>query len=204
MEEKSVNTAEYIKIIKESPEKKKTYIFFGFSVFVMIVLTVFAIRPTILTITRIDKEIKEKTQINALLESKMNTLNDLDSQYMEVKKEIGDLELIFPGDDNYSLLMSNVDAIAARNGFTLTSVNFDEYKNDSYSLGTRVLVPKLMRVSVKGRESNLINLLRDFEDLPMYPVVDLVSYSTQLDKDGLNAFTMSLRIYNIENDKFYK
>ena len=75
MKEKNINTTEYIKIIKESPEKKKSYIFFGFSVFVMIILIAFAIRPTILTITRINKEIKEKSYEIVFKYEKTNNRN---------------------------------------------------------------------------------------------------------------------------------
>jgi hypothetical protein len=204
MKEKDINTTEYIKIIKESPEKKRSYIFFAFSILVMIVLVVFAIRPTILTITRINKEIKEKTTVNSLLGTKIDTLTELDKQYTTSKKELNNLELIFPADGNFSLFMSNIDAIVARNGFALVSINFDRYKGDSFSASTKVLVPTAVRLSIKGRDSNLINLLKDLEALPMYPVVESVSFSTQRDRDGLSSFSLNLRIYNIENDKFYK
>lgn len=204
MEEKNVNTAEYIKIVKESPEKKKSYIFFGFSVVVMIILIIFAIRPTILTITRIDKEIKEKEVMNNLLDTKINTLSALDKEYADSKKKMNNLELIYPADGNFSLFMSNIDAITARNGFALMSISFDNYKGENFSIGTKVLVPKTVRLNIRGRSNNLINLLKDLEALPMYPVVESVSYSTQKDKEGLNSFSISLRVYNIENSNFYK
>lgn len=204
MKEKNINTTEYIKIIKESPEKKKSYIFFGFSIFVMIILTVFAIRPTILTITRINKEIKEKSTVNSLLDTKINTLTLLDREYATSRKDLNNLELIFPADGNFSLFMSNIDAIVARNGFSLISINFDKYKGESFNVGTKVLVPKAARLSIRGKSTNLVNLLKDLEALPMYPVVESVSYSTQEDRDGLNSFSISLRIYDIENDKFFE
>ena len=204
MKEKNVDTAEYIKIIKESPEKKKSYLFFGFSIFAMIILIIFAIRPTILTITRINKEIKEKTTVNSLLDKKISTLSELDKQYAESRKDLNNLELIFPADGNFSLFMSNIDAIVARNGFALMSINFDDYKGESFSLGTKILVPTSVRLSIRGKDNNVVNLLKDLEDLPMYPVVEGVSYSTQKDKDGLSSFSINLRIYNIENDNFYK
>ena len=167
MEDKNVNTAEYIKIVKESPEKKKSYIFFGFSVVVMIILIIFAIRPTILTITRINKEIKEKEVMNNLLDTKINTLSALDKEYADSKKKMNNLELIYPADGNFSLFMSNIDAITARNGFALMSISFDNYKGENFSIGTKVLVPKTVRLNIRGRSNNLINLLKDLEALPM-------------------------------------
>jgi len=60
MKKESINTVEYIKIVKEAPEKRKGYAFFAFTIVAAILLGVFAIRPTIMTITKINKEIREK------------------------------------------------------------------------------------------------------------------------------------------------
>ena len=96
MQEKRINTAEYIKLIKESPEKKKSYMFLAFTILASIVLILFAIRPTILTITKISGEIKEKEKINKQLENKINALTALDREYEEQKEAFRSLELIFP------------------------------------------------------------------------------------------------------------
>jgi hypothetical protein len=203
MKEKNINTAEYIKLIKESPEKRRSYAFFAFSIFAVIVLVAFAIRPTILTITRINKEIKEKTVINNLLGTKIETLTVLDREYQEYQEEFNNLSLIFPEQGNFSLFMANIDGVISRNGFSLVSISFDKYKGDNYNLSTKVLTPKSVRLSIRGKDSNLISLLRDLESLPMYPVVENVSFSTQKDKDGLNSFSINLRIYNVEKDNFF-
>jgi hypothetical protein len=163
---------------------------------------VFAIRPTITTITRINKEIKEKTRTNDLLEKKIDTLSELDKDYKEHRQKFDDLELIFPVGENQSLFLANIEPIVARNGYSLSSVRFDSYKGD-YLLNTRVLVPQTISVSIRGRQANIIGLLRDLESLPMYPVVEALSYSSQEGVDGLSSFTVTLRVYTIENDKFY-
>lgn len=204
MAEKNINTVEYIKIVKESPEKNRSYIYLGTTIVISVFLIVFALRPTITVITRINKEIKEKTALSKSLESKIQTLSTLEQQYAESKKDLNNLELIFPADGNFSLLMSNIDSVVSRNGFALSSINFDDYKGELFASSTNVLLPKTIRMGLKGREVNLVNLLRDMEALPMYPVVETVSFSTQKDSDGLVSFSISLRVYDIENDKFYK
>jgi hypothetical protein len=202
MKEKSVDTTEYIKILKESPEKKRSYIFFGFSILATIILVVFAIRPTITTISTINNEIKTKTRANDLLEKKINTLSELDKVYTENRKQFDDLELVFPVGGNDSLFLANIDAIVTRNGFSLSSVRFDKYRGDN-ELNTRVIVPRSVSFSIRGRQANLIGLLRELEGLPMYPVIESLSYSAQQGADGLSSFTINMKIYGVENDKFY-
>jgi Tfp pilus assembly protein PilO len=203
MERKTMNTTEYIKIIKESPEKRKAYIFFGVTLIVVIALIVFAIRPTILTITKISKEIKEKQRVNTALEQKITVLSSLDKEYTEHKDGFNSLELIFPDDGNYSLLLSNIESIVSRNGYLLIGINFDEYKNENYDMTARYLMPWSLRVTIKGKVINLINLLKDIEALPMYPVIESVSYTSQVDKEGLTSFSINIRVYHIENNNFY-
>ncbi len=204
MKEGSVNTVEYIKIVKESPEKRKGYAFFGFTILAVILLAVFAIRPTILTITKINKEIREKKLINTQLETKINTLSSLDKVFLENKKDFKSLELIFPADGNFSLFLSNLDSIVARNGFVLSAITFDDYQGENYRVPTSsALKPKSVRVSVSGKRVNLVNLLKDFEALPMYPVVETVSFTNNEDDNGLISFNIGLRIYAIDNNKFY-
>jgi len=49
-----------------------------------------------------------------------------------------------------------------------------------------------------------LSFLSELEDLPMYPVIESFSYSTKTADDGTNAFTVSLRIYHVNNVNFYK
>lgn len=198
------STLDYLKLIKESPEKKLSYIFAGVTIGFSILLIVFAIRPTILTITTINKEIKEKNTVNLALETKINTMSKLDEQYQEIGDDLETLALIYPTGGNFSLLMSNIEAITSRNGYDLRSVNFTDYKNDSYDITNNVVEPWNVRLSVIGKKVNLINLLRDIESLPMYPVVEVVSYSSADTEDGQTTFAITLRVYHIDNSNFYE
>lgn len=202
--ERKINTTEYIRMIRDIPQKNKSYAFFGFSIIITILLIAFAIRPTITTITRINQEIQQKTRTNDLLEKKINSLSELDKEYVPNKGSFEELEMIFPAGDNFSLLLANIELITSRNGHALSSIRFERYRGNDYNLGTKVLVPYMMVFSARGREANVINFLRELEDLPMYPVIESFSYSAQQGEDGLNAFTVGLRIYHIENANFYK
>ncbi|HOV34392.1 MAG TPA: hypothetical protein PLS56_00125 [Candidatus Dojkabacteria bacterium] len=205
MEKESINTVEYIKIVKEAPEKRKGYGFFAVTLIASILLIVFAIRPTILTITRIKKEIKGKEIMNSQLDTKITTLSSLDKIYLENKESFDSLKLIFPADGNFSLFLSNVDSIVARNGFALTGIIFDDYKGETYKASsTSVLKPKTARVTVSGKVVNIVNLLKDFEALPMYPVVETLSFTNHEDDNGMITFSIGLRVYAIDNNNFYK
>lgn len=192
----------YLDIIRNSSEKKQMSYMSIFTVAISILLIAFAIRPTILTIDRINKEIKEKERIYKALEEKIEALSSLDQQYVENESSMNALELIYPTSRNFSLFLSNIDSIVARNGFVLKSVSFSEYDVDLYGVKTSVLAPWSVRISVSGQESNLVNLFRELEDMPMYPVIDRFGYGQEVRGED-RTYSISMRIYHIPMNKFY-
>jgi Tfp pilus assembly protein PilO len=192
----------YIKFLTDSPTEKTMYALFGFTVLVAILLIAFAIRPTFLTISRINGEIKEKKRISQALENKIDAMVALDAQYAEFGEDLDSLQLIFPTSGNFSLFLSNIDAVVSRNSFVLRGVSFSEYDLDLYDVNSAVLAPWSVQISVIGPESNIDNLFTDLEAMPMYPVIDRFSYG-EAEDSGMKSFSMSMRIYHIENNKFY-
>jgi len=191
----------YVNIITSSV-RNKTYSFAIFTLLVVIVLLVGAIRPTVITISRINKEIKEKSEINDMLDTKINNLAQLSNQDSELSDQIEMFPLIFPTQGNFSLFMANIEEIAKDNGYKLIGINFDDPDIEKDSLSA--LAPWSARVNITGKKSNLVKFLEDLESTPMYPDVIQVSYANQVNETGLTAFNVNVLIYRIEDPKFYE
>ncbi len=204
MDRKSLNTEEYIKLIKESPEKKKAYGFAAATILVAILLIIFAIRPTIQKIVQISSDIKEKKSLNTALDAKISTLSTLDKQFIEIGDDLNSMRLVYPADGNFSLLLANIGPVLSRNSFALGAVNFDKYSDKNFLFSPKVFVPWSIKISTSGKSSNIINLLKELEALPMYPVIESFSYTDQKDENGLTGFNINLRIYKIDNPNFYE
>lgn len=191
----------YIEILRNPPSKKVMYYLSVFTFLAAVLLIIFAVRPTILTISGIRKEIKEKESIHNALENKIEALANLDSQYSENKETLDSLQLLYPTSGNFSLFLSNIDAVISRNGFTLVNIGFSEYEDD-ISISTTAISPWGVSLSVSGPENNLDNLFDDLEAMPMYPVIENFSFG-ESDEGTMNSYSLSLRIYHVENNKFY-
>lgn len=192
-----------IATIREGKEKTASYVTVGFTLLIVILLAVFAIRPTVTTIMRINKEIKEKESITSLLGRRIQTLSTLNGEYEKSKEKFDMLTLVFPVSERHVLFVSNIDSVIARNGFNLSSISFDRYDGNDYNLSTSVLRPTMIRLSVSGQYSNFINLLKDLESLPMYPVVESVNFANVRGDTNVLSFALSLRVYNIQDNNFY-
>ncbi len=198
------NTIDRINAIRESKSKVASYITFGVSLLVTILLIVFALVPTITTITKINKEIKEKETVTAQLKTKMDALTRLDGEYNESAEKFRPLQLVFPEAERFYLLLSNMEAVVENSGFVFSSISFDSYDSDTYRLAAKVLTPSSMRLSVKGDPSDLLFLMRELEALPYFPVIESLSYSDNIDDDGYTTFSILLRIYSVKGNNFYK
>jgi Tfp pilus assembly protein PilO len=203
VEEKQSNTQEYIKIFRESSEKKQGYIFAAITIIVSVLLIVFAIRPTISTITTINAEIAQKKLLSASLDSKIDALSKLDKQYTGAEEQFNNLKLIYPADGDFGLLLANIQPVLAKDSFSLGGVSFDEYQDEDFTLSTKVLEPYSFKLNVVGSSANIVNLLKDLESLPMSPVIESLSFSDQKDSNNATAFYIELRVYKIDNVNFY-
>ena len=191
-----------LKVVREISEKKISYIFTGITVAVAIVLIAGAIRPTVITITRINAEISEKETTEKALTEKISALTELDTQYIGLKDDFEDISLVFPTDGDFSLFMANIDAISSRNGFVLVGLSFAEYKEDN-PVATGVLEPWSVRLTIEGKKNDLVNFLKDLESLPMYPVIESVAYSDDGENEEVNSFSIHMRIYHVPIGNFY-
>ena len=194
----------FVNLIKNAPSKQMDNVFVGLTYILTLLLLVFAIIPTISTIFNINKEIKEKEGIYKALEEKVFALSSLDQEYNDKSSEFKDLSLLFPATGNFSLFLSNIDAVVARNNFILESISFTEYERDLFKAKTTALKPWTVRISVSGKQVYLITLLRDLEAMPMFPVVESLAYGKEVDDDGNTRYSISLRIYHVDNPKFYE
>lgn len=196
---------EYVKIAKQGDSKKQEMIFTGLTYIAAILLIVFAIVPTFKTVKTINNEIKTKQATTKALRDKLTALTSLDGQYSESRETFDALTLIFPNNEDFSLFLANVDSIVSRNAFSLNSINFSKRRDRSSEeeVDYSVMKPYSISLNVVGNKSGLIPFLNDLEALPMYPIIENISYSNQVDEQGNTSFSITLRAFNIEEVNFY-
>jgi len=202
MSSKKSSKVDLLKIIKEASDKKVSYVFAGVTVAVSIVLIITAIRPTIITITRIRSEIEEKERTDDALEAKINALTELDNEYVDLQDSFDGISLVFPTEGDFSLFMANIDAVSSRNGFILTGLSFSDYKDDN-PINTSVLDPWSVRLGIEGKKGNIVDFLKDLESLPMYPVIESISFTDDAENDEAISFSISMRISHVPINNFY-
>ncbi len=200
MAQSSSKGLKYLGIINGSI-KAKTYTFAIFTLLVLVVLIIGAIRPTASTISRISGEIKQKQMTDELLDKKLQDLATLGNAYIDIEEDLENIPMIFPAGGNFSLLMSNIDEISKEYGYTLSAISFGDLED--YPTDTVVLKPFSAKVTVAGRKTNLIKLLEAYEAMPMYPKVKQVSFVDKVESNGLMNFSIELLVYHLEDPEYF-
>jgi Tfp pilus assembly protein PilO len=197
---KQIKSLDLLKIVNGSVQAK-TYSFGAFTLIVAIILIAFAIRPTVVKITEINKEIQEKKVVELQLKNKLTALATLTNEYAKNEVDIKSLPLIFPASGNFSLLLSNLEEISSANGFNLIGINFQ--KADKFDTDLIALKPWSVRVSVAGNKANLIKLLGQVESMPLYPIITKIAYTDEVDSNGQNIYSFEMVVFKVDDSKFY-
>jgi Tfp pilus assembly protein PilO len=212
MIEKTTGAHDSITIINK--KKKELAIFSVFTLSVLIILLVFAVRPMLVSITKTNSEIQRKEVLNRQLEQKITNLEILRNQYYGFEDDLEDLTLVYPNNWDFSLFVSNIEQLCNQNNFRLLSIRLDKFdsQQDDDLLEFEKLDYWSTDIRVRGRQDNLIHLFEDIENLPMYSTVDKLTYEVEVvDFDTLGGerdhdlieFVIGGRLYYVNDPNFY-
>lgn len=181
---------------------RKTFSFLGVTLIVIVIFLLGALKPTMDTIKEIRAEIRAREEIDRTLQTKLNTIQSLQSKVKKRNKDLAVIEYYFPADSDYSLVLAGFEKITERYGFTMNRVSFSEPNNVSVRGNLyRDLEPVTVILNLVGEPKDVTRLLKHLEGLPIVPNVLMVSYSNNLSTDGSAGvpITIHLQIYRAKS-----
>jgi Tfp pilus assembly protein PilO len=100
-----------------------TISFFGF----------FAIKPTLKTITVLNRQIMDKNTLNSQLDQKINNLILAQDEYKKIQNDLSFIFTLMPYDPQFPLLFRKLELLASQNGASISDIQFNPiilYQND--------------------------------------------------------------------------
>ncbi|MEI6462929.1 MAG: hypothetical protein WCO33_04685 [bacterium] len=104
--------------------QRKTYTTLGVTIILVVLLSLVAIRPTIIKIGEIQSDIKAKEKLKIELEDKLKTLTILDQKYRDYEQIIPLLDQAIPAKSDTASLTANISELIKSYGMTLNSIQF--------------------------------------------------------------------------------
>jgi Tfp pilus assembly protein PilO len=161
-----------------------TIAFFGF----------FAIRPTLVTIASLTKEIEDKQMVVQKLEAKIEALGRARSEYEAISAELFLVEEALPQKTDLSLFVRQIETLAVQSGVSLQAVQFGETpilgelpskpNSKKTQQKDKELSTITFNLSVTGDYQNLKGFLQGLEELRRLVVPSTFAFKEEKSAEG--------------------
>ncbi len=142
--------------LEDSRKKSRTIL--GMTLFSLVVFGVFAIRPSIFTISRLNSEVRRAREAKIFLDQKINNLSQAQVNYQLALNNLELVDKALPRDASVPAILETLALAAGRNNVSLEETKFGEIE-DKAGLGTLSLT-----VRAVGELKNIQNFIAELEN----------------------------------------
>ena len=146
----------------------------------VVFLALFAIKPTLLTMSDLLKEIEDKQELDGQLSKKVAALGSAQSIYLDLEDRLEVLDAAIPSDPQTIKTLKMIEKIATDNSVVLGSVSLDEVPESTSVEGDNFdsLTRQSFTISVTaiGSYNSIKNFVSDLQNSQRTFVVDSVIF----------------------------
>lgn len=156
-----------------------------FSISAILFFAIFAIRPTLLTMSDLLNEIEDKKKLDRQLSQKIASLSSIQPLYIQLQDRLLVLDEAIPSTPQLILSLKIIEKIASQNKLVITSMGVSEIpeenpldiKDQPLTSFERVDVP--VSISVDGDYLTIRQFVEDLKDYRRSFIVDTIVFSTK-------------------------
>lgn len=156
--------ARYLEIVKRYPrlqeEKTQMYLMLSLTFLSLSFLGIFAINPTLTTITELNKKLEDSKYANDSLKSKIANLSTLNTQYRTYNDFWPLLDNAIPYDPQVANVLGQIQSVAKDNNVSVFSLQSYDVELTKRSSNLQKESSFVFSVTVEGTEENLLNYLQ--------------------------------------------
>lgn len=169
---------------------------------IVCVFAFFAIKPTLITITKLNKELKEKREVNKILEKKINNLKKAQIAYAQLIDSLILINRALPEKVGFNQAASQINFLTFSNNLVLLSASFGKFDivaSPSESTETNTLD---FNISVYGSYPDIKNFLQELENIDRVVQINSVVFSNKTKTDQIKLQSdLSGKIFWLKNEK---
>jgi len=178
-------------------KKKKARVYTGiiFSLLMIAFFGFFAIRPTLITISGLLKEIKDKKELVNQMDQKIDNLTNAQANYSQIKNNLYLVDQSLPQDPTLSVLIKQLEVLAQRSSVSLDSVRFSK-TNLQGKVEKKEKQTVSFSLALSGNYQNLKQFLNSLDTLRR--VISVESFALKSKMEGeiqLLALTINVQAH---------
>ncbi|MBP6098497.1 MAG: type 4a pilus biogenesis protein PilO [Candidatus Levybacteria bacterium] len=150
---------------RDEDERQKfiAYFYITISLFTLSFFGFFAIRPTIITIVNLNRQLKDNEQVLERIKQKQQDLAKLTALQDSLKNEIPLIEKAVPNVPKIPYLSRQIETVALKNNVNLTSLNFGAI--DVGGATSESLLSFSISITAEGAENDVNKFIRDLTSM---------------------------------------
>lgn len=139
----------------------------------------FAIQPTLTTIAKIIKRIKDQQVVDQSLAQKIKDLNKAQAAYLAIEPSIPLIDKFLPKNPQFVRFTQELKFLSFKNGLLITDFSYDEF--NLFGKKSDKQIPINFKITVIGQYQSLKDFLTELIKLDRLLEVDAVDFSTESD-----------------------
>lgn len=185
------------RVISFDSVQNKSFGLLFLTIIIVMIFILAAIRPSLIKITEIQKEVNDNTIYNEQLKTKIANLNALQAiiSPQEVQDKLAVFENVLPTESKVHELLVNVSEFAAANSLVVSNVAVDETTKlvESESEINPDLQKFKLVYSLKGDPSNFVTFI---DKISKYPrAIQIANIGMSKDSEGKYIFRFDMTAY---------
>lgn len=153
-----------------------------FSIVAVIFFALFAIRPTLITMSDLIREIDEKKVLNDKLGQKVAALNSIQNEYLALQDRMPLLDEAIPSTPQFVTAIKLIEKVASEQKLVIQNIQANEVPQEpaaaqdvSFSAKTRLVKP--ISISVTGDYTSIKNFIEELRKLRRTTIIDSIIFS---------------------------
>lgn len=154
---------------------------------------IFAIRPTLLTMADLVKEIEDKRELDRQLQQKIASLSSAQSTYLQLEPRLSVLDESIPNSPRAVEALKILEKIASDQQLVISNLNMNEIPEETTAEfsedAERETIP--IRVSVTGNYAAIKNYIEAILQLRRAFIIDTITF-TKTEEQGTEVLSASI------------
>lgn len=153
-----------------------------FSIVLVISLAVFAIQPTLVTMTNLTKEIEDKTKLSDQLSKKIAALSSAQSVYTQVESRLPLVDQAIPPQPELMFSLKIAEKLATENKVIITAIAVPTIPDEKTAVQNKAQLQKIdlpVVITVTGDYLSIRSYIEALEASRRSFVIDTINFSLQ-------------------------
>ena len=182
---------------EHSKKKFGAYLYVIFSLITLSFFGIFAIRPTLSTISSLNQQYRDSQLIHQQLLEKSEALKNLDIQYQQLTPDLPLVYAAVPRSTLMASLTRQVESMANSNNLTLNALTFGSVELYPANKENPSLYSYTFNASAEGEEENVKNFIGDL--IRFERLVNIEQMNTGNRENGSYGVTVTGKVYFSKN-----